>query len=140
MEIYVNIKSIGRKKFGLHKVPYNVTDNITTLLELITEIVKNEVEKYNSKTAEVKLLPFLTDFEIESKKQTGKVGFGSIYSDKTADLNKAVETAVVGFQDGLYRVILGDEEIKDLDSGVSLKEGDVLTFIRLTFLSGSIFI
>ena len=64
------------------------------------------------------------------------MGFGRIYSDKKADPDKAAETALQGFEDGLYRVVLNDMEATDMDKPLDIKENDVLTFIRLTFLAG----
>lgn len=46
------------------------------------------------------------------------------------------ETAMLGFQDGLFRVFLGDTELTELDEKLELQEGDTVTFIRLTMLAG----
>lgn len=49
---------------------------------------------------------------------------------------KACETACQCFEDGLVRVFRNQEELEGLETQVKLQEGDCLTFIRLTFLSG----
>ncbi len=82
------------------------------------------------------LVPFLTESEISDQSTAGKIGFGRIYSDKKADSKKAVETALQGFEDGLFRIIIGDVEATELDEPLTIHENDILTFIRLTFLAG----
>lgn len=44
--------------------------------------------------------------------------------------------ALLAYKDGIYRVFIGDEEVKELNESLNIKEGDILTFIRLTMLSG----
>ena len=47
-----------------------------------------------------------------------------------------MENACQCFSDGLVRVFRNEEELTELDGPVRLWEGDCLTLIRLTFLSG----
>jgi len=136
MNVYVNLKSAGKRRPALQQMPYILPEGITTLRQLITAIVNQEVETYNSRGLENMLVPFLPEEEIAAQATTGKVGFGRLYSEKKADPDKAVTTAVQGFEDGLYRVLIGDEEINTMDAPIALHEGDTLTFIRLTFLAG----
>jgi hypothetical protein len=148
MQVFVRVKSIGKRKPALTEVPYALPDNISTLRELLTAVVEREVARYNGKEAETAelteaagmaetlLLPFLTEAQIEDQSATGKVGFGRIYSNKKADVGKAVFAAVQGFEDGLFRVMVNDTEASELDVPLDVKAGDVLTFIRLTFLAG----
>ena len=98
--------------------------------------MKEVYQKYNEKGQDRQMIPFLTGEEIEIQAETGKVGFGRIYSDKKADMAKACETASQCFEDGLVRVFRNQEELEGLETQVKLQEGDCLTFIRLTFLSG----
>jgi hypothetical protein len=136
MQVFVNLKSIGKRKPTLEKRPYFLPDSITTLLDLLTSVVEIEVQRYNAKETEAMLLPFLTEAQIEDQATVGKVGFGRIYSDKKANAEKAVSSAVQGFEDGLFRVMINDCEAKELGSSINVNDGDTLTFIRLTFLSG----
>jgi hypothetical protein len=134
--VYVNMKSVGKRKPVFEQIPYELPDNIKTLHALIETIVRLEVVKYNKKPTDVKLLPFLTDEEIEAAKTVGKIGFGVKYNDKKAIPEKAVETALDGFSDGLFKVLINDCEAEELDTNIALSERDVITFIRLTFLAG----
>jgi len=134
--VYVNVKSIGKRKPALRSKPYVLNGDVTTLRDLITLVVENEVSLYNSKESDAMLLPYLAQDQIDGQSVSGKVSFGRIYSNKKADIEKAVATALQGFEDGLFRVLINDTEAKSLDVAVTIKDGDTLTFIRLTFLSG----
>ena len=136
MNVYIILKSAGKRRPVLDKVPYTLPEGITTLRQLIETVVRQEVEKYNSRGTDNMLVPFLTDAEISDKSTVGKVGFGRIHSEKQADPQKAVDAALLGFEDGLFRVVVNGVEITDVDNPLIIAENDVLTFIRLTFLAG----
>ena len=136
MNIYIKLKSISKRRPILENVPYTLPDNISSLRQLIEAIVRQEVETYNNRGLEDMLIPFLSEAEIAEQSSVGKVGFGRLYSEKKADPNKSVETALLGFEDGLFRVLINDMEITDIEKPLAINENDVLTFIRLTFLTG----
>lgn len=136
MNIYVNMKLAGKRKEVLNKVLYELGEGISTLEELLTAFVKAEVEKYNQKETDCQVIAYLTNREIEEQASVGKVGFGRIYSEKKANLEKAVQNAIQCFEDGLVRIFQGDVELTQLKQTVQVKEGDCFTFIRLTFLAG----
>ncbi|MDR1395650.1 MAG: hypothetical protein LBK52_05730 [Deltaproteobacteria bacterium] len=136
MQILVSRKSLGRRRPALTPVPFEVPDDIRTLRDLIRSLVISEAERFNGRLGRDQLIPFLTEREIEDQAASGKVGFGTVYSEKQADTAQAVQTAFLGFEDGLFRAAVNDREAKTLDEDLSLKPGDTLTFIRLTFLAG----
>jgi hypothetical protein len=136
MKVFVSIKQAGKRKEFIKKEELILTDNPSTLRELITEIISKNVESYNNRKLDSMLFAYLSFDEIESQVSTGKVGFGYRVNEQQADAAKAVETAMLAFTDGLYRVFIGDVEIESLDGRIAVNEGDVLTFIRFTMLSG----
>lgn len=136
MRINVRMKMPGKRRPVLGEVPIEISDTVKTLRELLTELVKIEVERYNQKGVDMQLIPFLSKEELEEQAAVGKVGFGRIYSDKKTNVTKAVENALACYEDGLVRVFCGEQELEELDGEIQLKEGDTLTFIRLTFLTG----
>ena len=136
MNIFINLKSVGKRRPALKKALYILPEGIATLRQLIEAVVRREVDTYNSRGIEHMLVPFLTEAEIVDQATVGKVGFGRLYSDQTADPDKAVETALQGFEDGLFRVLVEEKEASELDVPLDIHEGDTLTFIRLTFLAG----
>jgi len=136
MNVFIKLKSAGKRRPVLDSISYALPDGISSLRQLIETVVRQEVQKYNSRGTENILVPFLTESEIADQSTVGKIGFGSLYSDKKASPEKAVETALQGFEDGLFRVIVEGKEAADLDETLDLQENDTLTFIRLTFLAG----
>ena len=136
INVFVNLKSVGKRRPILKKTPYTLSENIPNLRQLIEVIVRQEVLSYNTKGLENMLIPFLTETEISDQATVGKVGFGRLYSDRKADPDQAVGVAIQGFEDGLFKVLIDDIELPELDSSVEIQEGNVLTFIRLTFLAG----
>lgn len=137
MQIYVQQKALGKRK-PLAKIPMEIPDSakLETAADFLREIVLLEVQKYNAKEPGESLLPFLTEAEISAQAEAGKVGFGTIYNEKKADPEKAVQNALQCFADGLVRVFQNEQEIKTKEEPIALKEGDVFTFIRMTFLTG----
>jgi hypothetical protein len=139
MQITVKAKQAGKKHALIENKSIEIDEIGTnpTLAELLKAIVLQQVTEYNSKTAEKNLLPFLAKNDIANQAESGKIGFGSIYSENKADLVTAQETALQAFEDGLFAVFADDDEIQKLDEIVNITETKVFTFIRLTFLAGS---
>lgn len=136
MNINICIKSAGKRRPILDKVPYEISDNVNTVRDLITEIVSIEVKKYNSKGCDRQMIDFLTGEELEAQAETGKVGFGRIYSDRKADETKAIQTALEAFKDGIVRIFQNEDELVGLDTKIAVNENDSFTFIKFVFLAG----
>lgn len=137
MEIYVKVKALGKRKDILAPTPYTLPDGISSLRQLLTAVVQKEVESYNSKETKMQLIPFLTHQELDDQAKVGKVSFGRIYSDKKATPQKAIENALQCWEDGLVRIFMNEEELTQLDAPLMIPNGAVFTFMRLTFLAGS---
>ena len=74
--------------------------------------------------------------EIGEQAQGGKITFGEKENRTLADLDTALETALLAFTDGLFTVFINDEEVKTLDTPLTIEADTIITFIRLTFLVG----
>lgn len=136
MQIYVRIKTVGKRKDILSPTPYAIPDSIGNLRQFLTIIAETEVTKYNQKEADTQLISYLTQEEIDARAGTGKVSFGRIYSQRKANQKKAVENVIQCWEDGLVRVFMEQTELTELDAPLTIAEGAVFTFIRLTFLAG----
>lgn len=133
-DISIQLKRLGKKK--VTSIDYSLP-NVETLRELLTEMVRIEVDKFNKRREGVQLMPFLTPGDIQERSRAGKVGFGDIVNKHLAPVEESIETALIGFKDGLFVVFHNDEEIKHLDAPITLTEGSVLAFLRMTFLTGT---
>ena len=134
MRIIINVKGLSRKKV-IHQEEVELTDNISTTKDLITELVKINVEKFNKKIDDKDILSIMTNEYIAEAARSGKIG-DEVHGDKKANLEKALDTAYLAFEDGLYCIFINDEQSEKLDDNLNLKDGDILTFIRLTMLAG----
>ena len=136
MKLFITVKSLGKRKNDLTKQAIELPTLPTTLRGLITAVVTLNVQQLHDKQQEVAWFPLLTAREIEVRGATGKVGFGSLYNEQQPDLAEALDTAVVAFEDGLYKVFIDEEEIGELDTQITLEEEDELVFIKFTMLAG----
>jgi len=139
MKIIVKVKQAGRKHALLENREIEIGEiGKTPLLEdLLNAVVRRQVEDHNRKEPGANLLPFLSGAEISGRAAHGKVGFGSLYNENKADLQAAQNAARQAFEDGIFSVFAGENEIGSLDEKIELNDSTVITFIRLTFLAGS---
>lgn len=135
--IYARMKKAGtQKKEDLRPVPFELEKKPETVKELILSLVRLSVREYNERKDQGQLLPYLTKEEIRDKASEGKVSFG-IRGGNDADLEKAEANAIQCFEDGIYRIFAGEEEMTGLEQEILRKEEEtIFTFIRLTMLSG----
>lgn len=138
MDVYVRVKAVGKRRDILAPTAYTIPDEICSLRQLLTAVVRKETAQYNSRDTGAQLIPLLTQQELDDQAKIGKVSFGTIYSDRKADPDRAVANAIQCWEDGLVRVFMNEEELTALDTPLKVEAQAVLTFLRLTFLSGSI--
>ncbi|MDO4793360.1 MAG: hypothetical protein Q3993_04200 [Filifactor alocis] len=136
MQVFVTIKQVGKRKNAVEKQAYDISGKIETVEDLIRFVVTSEVERFNRKEEGERVLPYLTSKQIEDISVQGKISFGADYSGKKQDLEQAIENACLSYEDGIYRIFVNEEEAGALKGPLSLKEGDVLSFVRLTLLAG----
>lgn len=134
MHLYMNMKQLGKRKNTVDKVPFSYDKAPESLRELITETVKICVADYIARMDKGDAV--LTGEQIDDMAEIGKIAFGIVYGEKKPDACEAVETAIKGYEDGLFRVFRGTEELTELDREEKFDDGDEITFIRLTMLAG----
>ena len=139
MRIFIRIKAAGKRRDMLEKRACVVPGDIGAPETLIEYLVRENVQAYNAEeTAASFDAPFfrcLSRQELEDGAYTGRIAFGCRKNEKKQDEEEAVRNALQCFADGLYRVLAGETEVLPGDT-LSLNEGDVVTFIRLTMLAG----
>lgn len=136
MKIYVKIKQLGKIKDTIGRREYDLPfEGEISLRKFITYFVIEEVKRTQSKSKEDGIFQYLSSEDIEKLKNSGKVSFDVNY-DKNHSDNKAVKIAIESYEDGLYRVFQGNDEIKNLDEIISFSQECEFTFIKLTMLAG----
>jgi hypothetical protein len=142
MNINISVKQLGKKNPVLQEksISLDTSDSVVSVRTFLELIVKHQVELFHNSSFEWEdediihlpkenYLPILTD--------TGKVGFGAVYNHNKVDIAKAQENAIVAFEDGLYALFQGDDQLESLNEEIDLSQNKSITFIRLTFLAGS---
>ncbi|MDO4340147.1 MAG: hypothetical protein Q4C91_18990 [Eubacteriales bacterium] len=136
MEIQVNLKSVGKKEKAVKPVIYEIQGHPSTVRELIFAVTDAGVREYNRSRESSGLLSYLTIEKMDARAQEGKISFGINHGESKADLSKARENALQCFEDGIYRIFLDGEALENPDETICIRKNSVLTFVRLTMLSG----
>jgi hypothetical protein len=108
-----------------------------TLRELISRVVRQEVELFRERQEQNQFLRALTAKQIEEGVSRGAVRSGGTevpMSELDADV--AVGTALQAFEDGLYLVLIDREQSESLDEQVVVGADSTVTFLRLVALAG----
>ena len=136
MYITVTVKQLGKKRSKIDGEKFPLENKPDTVEGLIREAVRTCVSAYNERVRKGDGAEPLSAEDIENMSEVGKIAFGINYGEKEADEQSAVQTALQAYKDGLFRIFIGDNEAGELSSGVDISEGERVTFIKLTMLTG----
>ena len=135
MKIQIRLKIAGKRRDVVEKVPFDIPDDTRTAKDLITYIVTENVRVYNTKQIDDPLFKYLTEKEFTAGETLGKIGFDDRKNEKEQDAEKAIDNAIQCFEDGIYRILINENEVSGLGK-IEIKKNDVITFIRLVMLAG----
>lgn len=138
MTIKVSIKQLGKKRSRITEVPFFLENTPSTVGELIKEAVHTCVSEYNERLAKGSNAAPLSEDDISDMSEVGKIAFGINYGGKASDEAAALKNALQSYEDGLFRIFIGENEAGNLSDGISLSENDSVAFIRLVMLTGRI--
>lgn len=133
--IQIKLKKLGKKKIKQFEI--ELQSSVENLEDLIVEIVKSEVKRFNDKQENPSIVSFLSNQAINEQSESGKVSFGDIHNQDKAIEHEAIENALLAHADGMFVVFVDDEEIKDLKENITITEHSEVVFLRLTFLTGT---
>lgn len=133
--IQIKLKKLGKKKIKQFEI--ELQSSVENLEDLIVEIVKSEVKRFNDKQENPSIVSFLSNQAINEQSESGKVSFGDMYNQDKAIEHEAIENALLAHTDGMFVVFVDDEEIKDLKENITITEQSEVVFLRLTFLTGT---
>ncbi len=112
-------------------------DEPLTLRALITRIVQQEVAAFRQRQADRRFVRVLSERQLSEGALAGRVDPATHDHVDKVDEGAAVGTALIGFEDGLYLVVIDGREHRDLDEQVILGPDTTVTFLRLVMLSGA---
>ena len=134
-------KALGRKKplFADWSIPFppDLGDGGSlTLRDLIGRVVRTEVEAFHKRQQERRLFRALTEKQIQEGTAKGKIEAGGSDLHQKVDAGEAVATALEAFEDGLYLVVIDEQEQRSLDAQIFLQPDSTVAFVRLVMLAG----
>ncbi len=140
MEIHYQVKELGKKHPAIQNQSIEIELETTspTVEVLLRAIITEEVRAYHNRQESKSLLTYLSSKEVQNQVNSGKVSFGESYNDTKVERGEAIKTALQAFKDGLFALFYDDNELSYLHEIVDIHEHGIITFIRLTFLTGSI--
>lgn len=137
MKFKVAVKQLGKRKNVVEPINFEVDGKIKTVRQLIEKTVEANVKDYNARVEKgEETEKALSEQSIAEQSQVGKIAFGINYGGKKADLQEAVDTAMLAFEDGLVKIFINGSEVYSTEKEIELTEQSVVTFIRLTMLAG----
>lgn len=136
----VHGKSLGQKRqlFADFSVPLpTAQDGQTTVRELVAAIVRDQVRQFEDRQQQRQFLRVLTERDIAEGVEHGKIDSGRTDVPlQPVDLDAAIETALTAFQDGLYLIVIDEQQVQSLEERRAIQSTSHITFVRLTLLAG----
>lgn len=138
MQLTIKSKQLGKKRaIGQSIIEIADLPQNATLQNLITNVVKQQVSAFNQRKENPTILSILSKENIAKQSEKGKIGFNDSYNAQQANEQQAIDNALLAFEDGIYCVFVGEEQIENLNQNIEVTENTIVTFVRLTFLAGS---
>jgi hypothetical protein len=123
-----------------HDLALELPPGPVTARQLIEAAVTAEVAAYEARAEEASLVRVLTQKSLADGLGRGAIRPGGRPEEAggptAVDLAAAVDAALLAFGDGFFKVFVGDSELADDDSPLSVPDGTSLLFLRLVPLVG----
>ena len=143
MVVSVSARTIGRNRSRVEEHPIDLGSGaagVVDLAGLISAIVIAEVAAFEDRRRDGELLAFLSDEQLREAAGRGSVRFTQWSTDgpppTPVDPDEAVATALLAFEDGLFKVVLDGVDVPELSTAVSVGDGATVMFVRLVALAG----
>lgn len=107
-----------------------------TLRKLIDRTVRHEVAAFDERRRARSLPQVLGERELRAAADDGAYRSGARPTAPPPPPDEAVRTAIEGFEDGLYLVLVDGTKREDLDAPLELSANSTVTYLRLVALAG----
>ena len=108
-----------------------------TLRDLIGKVVRSEVQAFRQRQQDRLVFRALTARQIAAGAEKGKIeSGGSDVPLQAVDEQEAIAVACQAFEDGMYLVVIDEEDYREIDRQIHLQPDSSVTFVRLTLLAG----
>ena len=115
---------------------YTGTAGETTLRELLTALVREELSGYEERRQSKQILRVLTPADLAAGHGTGRFVSGGRSVPLAPAPDVAISRALQAFGDGLYFAVLDGAQIDDLDAPLTVTPSSRLRLVRLVALAG----
>jgi hypothetical protein len=144
--VRVSATVTGHRRRGVreHDLVLTLPPGEVTARQLIEAAVAAEVTAFQARAEEASLLRVLTTKSLDADLARGVVRTGGAFGDAGAPAGEpgrvnvadAVDTALLAFGDGLFKVFVGERELTDDGAALPVTDGAALLFLRLVPLAG----
>lgn len=126
MKVKMNVKSTSD---SIVQDVYEYEDKIMTFREFLEETVKITVHRYQTSKDWNERFKI---FDMAGAQRADKI--------KNIDVDEAVTNVIDGVQDGIVAVFIDGEQWEEdkLEDELPIKDGSEITFVKLTFLTGTV--
>ncbi len=136
LQIHIAMKQASKLRKAVVPQPLTLPATPETLSELIELVVKLCIQGYRERRSKAGSPTPLTEEQWDSMYELGKFAFGVQETEGEIDEVKALQTALTAIEDGLVRIFRDSQELSELHTPLSLRQGETFTFVRLTMLCG----
>jgi hypothetical protein len=131
--VRVRAKVTGHRRGGARDLALALPPGPVTARQIIEAAVAAEVAASAERAEQASLVRVLTDQALRDDLAGGAVRMGDASPPGPPDVAVAVETALLAFDDGIFKVFVGDTEA---EGPVALADGADVLFLRLVPLAG----
>lgn len=145
--VRVSATVTGHRRRGVreHDLVLKLPPGPISARRLIEAAVTAEVAAHQARAEEASLVRVLTEKSLLEDLARGVVRVGGLQDEgqgepapakvSRVEVSNAVETALLAFEDGIFKVFIGDDELT-ADADVEVADGAALLFLRLVPLAG----
>jgi len=127
----------GHRRRGVpeHDLALALPPGPASAQQIIEAAVGAEVAAYEARAEEAGLLQVLSEKWLLSDLDRGAVRMGDVTPAGSVNLAAAVRAALLAFDDGIFKVFVGDQEVEG-SALIDLADGAAVLFLRLVPLAG----
>ncbi len=108
-----------------------------TVRDLLDTVVRSEVAAFQTRQEARTVLQTLSPIQIAAGVAKGKIDSGGREDEKQfVDADESVKVALLAFEDGLYYVLINDDQKANLSDSFVVTSDTRVTFLRLVALAG----
>jgi hypothetical protein len=108
-----------------------------TVRDLLDTVVRSEVAAFQTRQEARTVLQTLSPAQIAEGVAKGKIDSGGREDERQpVDADESVKVALQAFEDGLYYVLINDDQKTSLSDSFLVKSETRVTFLRLVALAG----